>query len=388
MVALKSTLYRILESPFPDDRLARAVDKFLIALILANVAAILLESVDEIEKAYGYYFTAFEMFSVTVFTVEYVARIWVATENPRGRVHGTIRDRLRYLTSFHGIVDLLAILPFYLSAVIAIDPRVLRALRLFRLLKLTRYSSALTIFGQVLHSQRHSMGATVILLLVLLMFAATMIYLFESETQPKAFGSIPSSMWWTIVTITTLGYGDVVPVTPIGKTFGGFLAVMGVLMLALPTGILANGFAEEIRKRSFVVTWRLVAHVPLFTHLDAVAISDIAALLKPKLVPPEYTIVRRGEQADSMYFIASGEVKVDVHPTPLELKAGDFFGEIALLKECERTATVVAVTECQLLILDAKDFQRLLRDYPPINEAVTKVMSERLAQLEHGRASA
>jgi voltage-gated potassium channel len=388
MAALKSALYRILESPFPGDRLARALDKFLIVLILANVAAVLLESVDDIEKAYGYYFNAFELFSVTVFTAEYIARIWIATEDPRGQVHGAIHDRLRYLTSFHGIVDLLAVLPFYLSLVIVIDPRVLRALRLFRLLKLTRYSSALAVFGQVLHSQRHSLGATVILMLVLLVFAATTIYLFESDAQPKVFGSIPNAMWWTIVTITTLGYGDVVPVTSIGKAFGGFLAVMGILMLALPTGILANGFAEEMRRRNFVVTWRLVAHVPLFTHLDAVAISDIAALLKPKLVPPAYTIVSRGEQADSMYFIASGEVEVEVRPTPHRLKAGDFFGEIALLKECERTATVTAVTECQLLILDAKDFRRLLRDHPPIADAVTKVMTERLAELERGRTTA
>lgn len=386
--AVKARLYRIMEEPLPGDRAARVFNLFIVTLILANVAAVILESDRDIEAAYRPLFAPFETFSVAVFTIEYLVRIWIADENPKACRHGAARARGRYIFSLLGIVDLLAILPFYVGLFVAADTQEWRILRLLRVFKLAHHSAALEIVGRVLYSQRRPLGAAAVVLLVVLVFAATAIHFFEADAQPKVFDTIPKAMWWTIVTLTTLGYGDVVPVTVGGKMFGGVVAMTGILMLALPTGILANGFAQEIRKRDFVVTWRLVAQVPLFAHLDAVAISDVAALLKPKLVPSHYTVVRRGEHADSMYFIVSGEVEVDVRPTPLRLTAGDFFGEIALLKESERTATVTAVTECQLLILDASDFRRLLRDHPPIADAVTKVMTERLAQLERSRASA
>jgi voltage-gated potassium channel len=385
---VKARLYRIMEEPLPGDRAGRAFNFFIVTLILANVAAVVLESDRDIEAAYRHFFAPFETFSVAVFTIEYALRIWIADEAPKARRLGPAHARARYMISFLGIVDLLAILPFYVGLFIAVDTQEWRILRLLRVFKLAHHSAALQIVGRVLYSQRRPLGAAFVVLAVVLVFAGTAIHILEADAQPKVFDTIPKAMWWTIVTLTTLGYGDVVPVTAGGKVFGGMVAVTGILMLALPTGILANGFAQEIRKRDFVVTWRLVAQVPLFTRLDAVAISDVAALLKPKLVPPHYTIVRRGEHADSMYFIVSGEVEVDVRPTPLRLKAGDFFGEIALLKECDRTATVTAVTECQLFILEASDFRRLLRDHPTIAEAVTKVMTDRLAQLEHGRATA
>ena len=158
--------------------------------------------------------------------------------------------------------------------------------------------------------------------------------------------------------------------------------VLGVGMFALPAGILATGFADEIRKREFVVSWNLVATVPLFADLDAQRIAEIAHLLRPKMVPARHAIVRRGEPAESMYFIVSGEVEVDIYPEIRMLGAGDFFGEIALLKESERTATVTTVTECRFLSLDRYDFHRLLRDHPVLEETITRVMKSRLAELE------
>jgi voltage-gated potassium channel len=221
-----------------------------------------------------------------------------------------------------------------------------------------------------------------------LVFAASVIHLIEHAAQPDNFGSIPRAMWWAIVTMTTTGYGDVVPATPLGRMFGGLLMLSGIGLLALPTGILATGFVQEIRKYDFVVSWRLVAGVPLFRRLDAVRISDIVGALKAKNVPARHAIVRRGEHADAMYFILTGEVLVDIHPQPKRLGPGDYFGEIALLKHAPRTATVVSKTECSLLVLGTDNFARLLRDVPELAESLNKTMSEGLAELERANAAA
>ena len=224
------------------------------------------------------------------------------------------------------------------------------------------------------------------IMLVTLVFASSIVYLLEREAQPEAFASIPHAMWWGLATLTTVGYGDVAPVTGFGKLFGALIMILGIAMFALPTGILATGFANEFRKREFVVTWRLVASVPLFAGLEALRIAEVAGLLHAKLVPPRYTIVRRDEAADAMYFITSGEVDVDVAPAPVRLGAGDFFGEIALLKESNRTATVIAVTECQLLTLEAADFRRMLAANPELGDALENTMRERLTHIEGGDA--
>ena len=157
-------------------------------------------------------------------------------------------------------------------------------------------------------------------------------------------------------------------------------------MFAVPTGILATGFANEIRKRDFVVTWQLVAGVPLFSTLDASRIASIVDLLTPQLVPPRFTIVKRGESADSMYIVATGEVEVDVQPVAHRLGPGEFFGEIALLKESKRTATVTTVTECQLLVLGVGEFRRLVLDNPDLHDLLTKIMEERLVEIERSQA--
>jgi len=188
-------------------------------------------------------------------------------------------------------------------------------------------------------------------------------------------------MWWTIVTMATVGYGDIVPVTPLGKMFGGFVMILGIAMFAVPAGILATGFAVELRKRDFVVTWQTVARVPLFAGLDAAHIADIARLLKRQIVPAKYAVVRRGEPADAMFFVMSGEVEVEVVPTPRRMGRGQFFGEIALLRDTLRTATVTTVTECELLALDVADFRRLLEAHPTVRASIVQVAEQRLSGL-------
>jgi voltage-gated potassium channel len=202
-------------------------------------------------------------------------------------------------------------------------------------------------------------------------------FIIERHAQPETFASIPHTMWWAIVTMATVGYGDISPVTPMGKVFGGIVMIVGIAMFAVPAGILATGFATEIRKRDFVVTWHTVARMPLFAGLEASRIAEIAGLLKRQIVPPHYAIVRRGEPADAMFFIVSGEVEVDVQPYPVRLGKGQYFGEIALLRDTVRTATVTAVTECQLLALDVADFRRLLEAHPDLKATITEVAERR-----------
>jgi voltage-gated potassium channel len=169
-----------------------------------------------------------------------------------------------------------------------------------------------------------------------------------------------------------------VPVTPVGRLFGGCVMLLGIAMFAVPAGILATGFATEIRRRDFVVTWNAVARVPLFAGLDATRIAAIARLLKPQIVPERQAIVRRGEPADAMFFIMDGDVEVEVDPQHVRLGKGQFFGEIGLLLDTTRTATVTALNECRLLVLDRADFDRLMTQHPDLKARIEKIVSERI----------
>jgi len=291
------------------------------------------------------------------------------------------RARLRYAASPSGIIDLMAILPLVLAPLPAIPADWLRVLRLLRLLKLGRYAPALPLFAAVIRSEGRSLLAALMVMTVLLVLNSGVMFALERKVQPQVFASLPHAMWWTIVTMATVGYGDIIPITPLGKLFGGFVMILGIAMFAVPAGILATGFAVELRKRDFVVTWQTVARVPLFAGLDATRIAEIARLLKREIVPAKYAVVRRGEPADAMFFIMSGEVEVDVAPTPRRMGRGQFFGEIALLRDTLRTATVTTITECELLALDVADFRKLLDAHPELKASITRVAEQRLSAM-------
>ena len=239
----------MLEPGRTADRPSRALNLFLILLISLNVVAIILESVDSIYQQYQSLFWYFEVFSVAVFTVEYITRVWSCIELDEASESSPIMGRLRYMLTPIALIDLIAILPFYLGLYLTIDLRFLRGLRLLRLFKLTRYSPALVAWLDVVQQESEALLAAMVVLLIMLVMSAAGIYLLENDLQPETFGSIPSSMWWAIVTLTTLGYGDVVPITPMGKAFAGLIGLIGIGMIALPAAIMASGFAENIRGR-------------------------------------------------------------------------------------------------------------------------------------------
>lgn len=220
-----------------------AFDYAIMALIVANVVAVIMETVDPLFVSYQRAFYGFEIVSVAIFTVEYAGRIWVAPEHPK-YAH-PVWGRLRFATSPYMVIDLLAIIPFYVAFLV--DLRFLRAIRLLRflrLLKLTRYSESLQLFFTAVRLKREQFVITSVVGVILLLTASSLMYFVERSAQPEAFASIPAAMWWGVITLTTVGYGDVTPVTPLGKAIGALVAVIGIGLFALPASILASGFIE------------------------------------------------------------------------------------------------------------------------------------------------
>ncbi|MDK9721923.1 MAG: cyclic nucleotide-gated ion channel/potassium channel family protein [Rhodospirillales bacterium] len=359
----------------------RFASAFLIVLILANVGVEIATTLPDLTEDWQRELHLFDSVAVAVFALEYLLRLWVCVEDPRERFHHhPVAGRLRYMVTPKALIDLAAILPLFLGVILS--PDMLRFLRLARLLKLLRYSAALDTLGDVVKAERRVLISAGIVMLVLLVTMSSFMYYLEREVQPQVFGSIPAAMWWGVVTLATVGYGDVVPHTPLGKLMGGVSAVMGLCMFALPAGILASAFSQEMKKRDFVITWTMVSKVPLFSGLNASIIADIAGLFAPKVAVPGERLVRKGDPADAMFLIVSGEVEVDVGDMPKRLKTGDFFGEIALLEKTTRTATVRAVSTCQLLALEVDDFERLLDSHPELKDTIRKVAVQRLSEIE------
>ncbi len=264
----------------PDDQLSRWVDSLIMALVAGNVLAVILESVEEIRLAFGDLFLAFDQISVAVFSVEFVCRIWAASE-----AHATgstpWRRRLRYLASPLAIIDFLAIAPFYLSAYFSLDLRFLRILRLLRIVKLTRYSMAMHRMGEVFNMQRSALTASLFLLTISIIVSASALHVVEHKVQPEAFGSIPAAMWWAVCTLTTVGYGDVTPITPIGKALASCITIIGIGMVALPTSLLASGFAHVMSRNEKALEAEAVEALAdgVVTSQEALSYSDLAASL-------------------------------------------------------------------------------------------------------------
>ncbi len=355
-----------------------AVTGLLVLAIAAALGAAMVETLAGAGPRAAAFVWWARYFAVSVFSVELVARLWIAPERRAGIAAGSdLRARLLYLRSFLGLVDVVVVLPGLAALAVPVAREWFEIAAALGLFKLARSLPALSLIGAVVAREVRSLAAAVAAMLVMLVIAATAMYLLERDVQPDIFQSIPHSLWWGIVTMATVGYGDMAPVTLLGRIFGGFTMLLGIAMFAVPAGILATGFAEELRKRNFVVTWQAVARVPLFAGLDASRIAAIARLLKPEIVPADQVIVRRGEAAHAMFFIMEGEVEVEVRPAPVRLKPGQFFGEIALLRDQLRTATVTAVKECRLLTLDVADFRSLMAQYPDLKRQVELVAAER-----------
>ena len=367
--------HQILEAAAVDDRASQFCDAVIIFLILANVAAFVLGSVDAFASEYGAFLDGFELFSIIFFTIEYITRIWASVEHLPLRGLPPWRARLTFAMQPLQLIDLIAVAPYYLGSLVGLDLRLLRVMRLFRFLKIMRYSAALQVIVRVFYNEGRALLAALLIMIALLLFAATGMNYLEGDVQPETFGDIPSAMWWALATLTTVGYGDAVPVTTLGKIWSGLFMVFGLGMFALPIGIVSTGFAQEIRRREFVVNWTMVARVPLFNRLDAAEVADVMQLLRSRRFPSGAMITTEGETVVGMFFIVSGEVEIAQGEHVEVLENGDFFGEGCLLAE-RHNLTAQALTEVDLLLLEREDFERLLRQNPRLDEHIRELSHE------------
>ena len=247
LIKIRNRLWQILEKGNENDKVSVYTDIFLITLIILNIVAVILETVDSIYTVYKFYFLIFERVSTFIFLIEYILRVWVCVEEKIK--NNKIITRLKYVATWPAIIDLLAVLSGLLPMIFEVDLRILRALRMLRLLKFSRYFKVMNLLLGVLKEEKQSFLAAMFLLTIAMLIASTGIYLFEKDAQPDKFSSIPEAMWWAIATLTTIGYGDVTPITGMGKFFGAIIAIIGIGVVALPSGILASGFTDQLKRR-------------------------------------------------------------------------------------------------------------------------------------------
>jgi len=249
MQNLRKRTFNVLEIGEKGDRLSRTIDVLLICLISLNVLSVILETLPSLQNKYQSFFDSFEFLSVCIFSIEQFARAWSSVENSGKDYAHPFWGRLRYMFTPMALIDLIVILPFYLGMFLTVDLRFMRVLRLLRVFKLTRYSSSMSLLLQVLADEAKSIGAALFILFIMIILASSLIYLAEHEAQPEAFNSIPASMWWSVITMTSIGYGDVVPITAVGKILASVIGIISIGIVALPAGLLASGFSEALRQR-------------------------------------------------------------------------------------------------------------------------------------------
>lgn len=245
--SLRHRFSDLFDDDAPQTRTTKIFNTLLAALIIVNVSAVILESVASIRARYAALFTLIEVLATAVFAVEYVLRVWASVDFRSGRFHDPLWGRLRYMRGFFALIDLVAVLPAVLGLLGAADLRVLRLLRLLRMLKLTRHSSAFSLLWAVLVEEGAAIAAVVFVLCLTLTVSGALMYMLEGAAQPTVFTSIPAAMWWAIETITTVGYGDIVPVTLAGRILGGVISVIGIGTLALFSGLITAGYLNQLR---------------------------------------------------------------------------------------------------------------------------------------------
>jgi voltage-gated potassium channel len=248
-ISVRRQVHEILEPDHENSRFGDIINILLILLIIANVIAFVLETDVSLFLQYGDFFIGFEIFSIGIFTIEYGLRLWSCVEDPI--YQEPVTGRLRWMITFYAIIDFLAFAPFYLPLAIPVDLRVLRIMRLFRIfriLKLGRYSTSFTLMRKVIFDKKYDIIVAIFVLSIVLILTSSGMYFAENAAQPDKFSSIPESMWYSVITLSTVGYGDVYPITPTGKILASVIALLGVAFFALPAGIITSGYVESIKE--------------------------------------------------------------------------------------------------------------------------------------------
>ncbi len=368
--SIRQRAYRLIETGRLGYPPGRWFDGILALITLVNVAGVIWGTEPGVTLRWGAILAGIELVAVIAFSLEYLLRLWVCVEHPLGRYAHPLSGRLRYAVTPLALLDLLVILPAYLDVFLPIKDSVVDVLTVLRIVKLIRFTSAYeTIATVVAHERRTLLGAATILLCILVV-VATLAYEFEHEGQPDKFGSIASGMYWAIVTLTTVGYGDITPLTSVGRVLSGITMVLGILTMALPAGIIASGFIQDLRRIDTAAAWVALARAQPFRHLGITDIALIAERLMPQRVPAGMIITRAGEWAHSMFVVTTGEVELRGEGWTRVLGKGDVFDVEAILGPIQRPATARALTVSDLLVLDVKHFRALLQASPSLAMAL------------------
>jgi voltage-gated potassium channel len=315
--------------------------------------------------------------NIAYFIWEWVVRLRYAAQQ---------RELRSYLLSGMGFVDVVSAIAIPLAIAAGIEPRTAFLLGIIWLLKIAPDFAGFKQLRRVLTQEAEQLGSVLIIFALVLYAASVIVHVLEREAQPATFGTIHGTLWWAIVTLTTTGYGDAVPVTPLGRIVAALVMICGIGVLGMLVGVLATGYAAEARRAHFIRTWELVSKVPFFSNLAHGAIVDVTNTLRRLELPARAIVMRKGAVGDCMYFIASGEVAVELPDRKVPLTAGSFFGELALLSNSTRSATVVTTTDTELLVLDLLDFRTLMAKHPDLAEAIDVEAKRRIQEnLAHER---
>ncbi|MEA2914866.1 MAG: voltage-gated potassium channel [Bradyrhizobium sp.] len=275
-----------------------------------------------------------------------------------------------YALSGRGLVDAVAATAVPIALVLGANPKTAWLLGVFWMFKVVPGIPGLRQLRRVLVLESGPLLSVLVIFLMVLFLASVVVHYLERDAQPVAFGSVPATLWWAVATLTTTGYGDVVPITPLGRLVAAFVMICGLGVFGLWTGILATGFAAETRRDNFLKTWESVSKVPFFAALGPSAIADVTHMLRTMDLPARTMIIKKGKAGDSMYFIAAGEVEVDLPGKKVRLGEGAFFGEMALLGNNMRSANVITTRVSRLLVLDLVDFRLLMARHPDLAETI------------------
>jgi voltage-gated potassium channel len=339
----------------------RNMTKAAYAAVVAGAGAMVLLTIDPAYETTHRSIDVVLWACLAYFAFEWGVRLYHAVQAGRA---------LAYQTSGRGLVDAAGAVAVPLALLAGVNSRTAWLLSVLWIVKVLPGIPGLRQLRRVLVLESGPLLSVLVIFLMVLFLGSVAVYFFERDVQPATFGNVPAALWWAVVTLTTTGYGDVVPITLPGRMVAALVMISGLGVFGLWTGILATGFAAETRRDNFLRTWESVSKVPFFATLGPAAIADVTHMLRTIDLPPRTTIIRKGQAGDCMYFIASGEVEVDLPGKKVRLVDGAFFGEMALLGNNLRTANITTTRLSKLLVLDLVDFRLLMARHPDLAETI------------------
>jgi voltage-gated potassium channel len=329
--------------------------------VLSGVVMMVLLTVDPAYEAAHHWVDAVLWACLAYFMFEWLVRLRHAVLAQRGWAYGL---------SGRGLLDAVSAAAIPLALVLGANPKSAWLFGIFWMLKVVPGIPGLRQLRRVLVLESGPLLSVLVIFLMVLFMASVAAYFLERDVQPTTFGSVPAALWWAIATLTTVGYGDAVPITPLGRLVAAVVMICGLGVFGLWTGILATGFAAETRRDNFLKTWESVSKVPFFAALGPSAIADVTHMLRTMDLPARTMIIKKGQAGDCMYFIAAGEVEVDLPGKKVRLGEGAFFGEMALLGNNSRSANIITTRMSRLLVLDLVDFRMLMARHPDLAETI------------------